>query len=120
MPAPEVYGRHCFRTATSSWWKMPYVSFRRYLQKQNYPSGPSWYHGETGPGFCKLHQLSFPSFGNVMAGNKLIPRVTILLQIRRVLQMHLNMADKGTFAPGELAEVEQFFSVKLKELEDLK
>ena len=34
--------------------------------------------------------------------------------------MHLNMADaKGTFAPGELAEVEQFFSVKLKELEEV-
>lgn len=124
LPAPEVYGRHCsphgnFIVVE----KMPGASFRRYLQKQNYSERAFLDTMEKlGRDFAKLHQLSFPSFGNVMAGNQIDPEGVTNFSRRYagVLQMHLNMADaKGTFAPGELAEVEQFFSVKLKELEEV-
>ena len=75
LPAPEVYGRHCsphgnFIVVE----KCPVHPSGGTCRNRTTPSGPSWIPWRNWADFAKLHQLSFPSFGNVMAGNQIDPR----------------------------------------------
>lgn len=123
LPAPEVYGIHQSEIGDFIVVeKMPGESFKRYLQRSNY-SKKSFLHTmrALGRDFAKVHEITFSSFGNVMADGVIDPkRITnFSRRFSSVMDMRINLAEvKEAFSPYELSEVRRFFDSKFNDLRE--
>jgi hypothetical protein len=123
LPAPEVYGIHeseigDFVVVE----KMPGESFKKYIDRHNY-SERSFLHvmRALGRDFAKVHEITFSSFGNVMADGFIDPQglTNFADRFSSVMDMRIKLAEaKGALNAQELCEVRTFFDDKFNDLRE--
>jgi len=123
LPAPEVYGIHQSEIGDFIVVeKMPGESFKKYLQRSNYSKKSFLYTMRAlGRDFAKVHEITFSSFGNVMADGVIDPKgiTNFSRRFSSVMDMRINLAEvKEVFSPHELSEVRRFFDSKFNDLRE--
>lgn len=123
LPAPEVYGIHQSEIGDFILVeKMSGESFKKYLERSNY-SKKSFLHTikALGRDFAKVHNITFSSFGNVMADGVIDPQgiTNFSRRFSSVMDMRINLAEvKGALNADELSEVSRFFDSKFNDLRE--
>lgn len=123
LPAPEVYGIHQSEIGDFIVVeKMPGESFKRYLHRSGYSSRAFLDTMKAlGRDFARIHEITFSSFGNVMADGFIDPQgiKNFSRRFSQVMDMRINLAEaKGALNTEELSRVRRFFDSKFDDFSE--
>ncbi len=113
VPAPKVYAWSPAHPAFILMEKMPGMPYTEYLQKNNHSKRiflDSLY--ALGQDFAKVHQLRFPSFGDIQGSEEIDPvgLTNFADRFSDIMERRVSRAEKkGALSAGEADRARQFF-----------